>query len=84
MSELLAYIGMNPYEAGFQDINGIPPNIGMYYMLAYNGRNPYDGVPTKIGIGRLGHIGLGFLKFSLILYISDRKIREKVVYFYNT
>ena len=30
-------------------------------------------------IGRLLHIGLGFLKFSLILYNSDKKIREKVV-----
>ena len=31
------------------------------------------------GIGRLLHIGLGFLKFSLLLYNSDGKIREKVV-----
>ena len=28
--------------------------------------------------------GLCFLKFSLILYNSDRKIRDKVVYLYNT
>ena len=31
------------------------------------------------GIGRFEHIGLGFLKFSLILCNSDGKIREKVV-----
>ena len=29
-------------------------------------------------IGRLWHIGLGFLMFSLTLYNSDEKIREKV------
>ena len=33
----------------------------------------------EIVIGRLWHIGLGFLKFSLILYNLDRKIRDKVV-----
>ena len=34
---------------------------------------------SLLGRGRLEHIGLGFLKFSLILYNSDGKIREKVV-----
>ena len=35
--------------------------------------------PHGLVIGRLLHIGLGFLKFSHILYNSDETIREKVV-----
>ena len=34
---------------------------------------------TLSGIGRFCHIGYGFLKFSLILYNSDKKVCEKVV-----
>ena len=39
----------------------------------------YVNLQNQQGIGRLWHIGLGFLKFSHILYYSDGKIREKVV-----
>ena len=41
----------------------------------------YDNLELKLCIGPCDHKGLCFLKFSLILYNSDREIRDKVVYF---
>ena len=35
--------------------------------------------PALSGIGRLCHIGHGFLRFSLILFNSERKICSKVM-----
>ena len=36
-------------------------------------------IEVPMDIGCLCHIGLGVLKFSLLLYNSDRNIRDKVV-----
>ena len=36
-------------------------------------------INSRSGRGRLCHIGHGFFKLSLILYNSDRKVRNKVV-----
>ena len=57
------------------------------YCISYGNRDNFLCQITKVvdtapgkprTVSRLNHVGLGFLKFSLILHNSDRKVKHEL------